>query len=174
MCGVPGLAPSVSITTLKNYFRGKLNYVLCHLFQFSVYVLGNASISSKNSVVNHGQHQHRLKWEMELLTLAAEKTAEFGQNWKTIIFFFLSKNSRARLKESWVAWRCVGYPANNGGLLSWCCHLDEWEPGTSALISGCEYQTELQINHAPWLSSFSNKDKYVEIEDELSPLKAKL
>ena len=102
------------------------------------------------------------------------KTAEFGQNWKTIIFFFLSKNSRARLKESWVAWRCVGYPANNGGLLSWCCHLDEWQPGTSALISGCEYQTELQINHAPWLSSFSNKDKYVEIEDELSPLKAKL
>ncbi len=101
-----------------------------------------------------------------------------GRIWSELennhFLFSQKKNSRARLKESWVAWRCVGYPANNGGLLSWCCHLDECEPGTSALISGCEYQTELQINHAPWLSSFSNKDKYVEIEDELSPLKAKL
>ena len=95
MCGVPGLAPSVSITTLTHYFRGKFNYVLCHLFQFSMNVLGNASISSKNSVVNHGQHQNRLKWEMEMLTLAAEKTAEFGQNWKTIIFFFSLKKLKS-------------------------------------------------------------------------------
>ena len=55
------LSPLSQHNNLENYYVCKLNFVCCHLFQFSMYVLCNAGVSSKHSMVNHRQHQNRLK-----------------------------------------------------------------------------------------------------------------